>query len=341
MQSQKAFVEPVFANESVQACGFALNKSYAHAKLARIVVDIESMNTQKEPILGSTQVGFGLEREEGKTSDECGSSLGGVKARSPQVERNTMTEASNNGSSKLESGSTMKILEQEGVQLSNPQLEAKEDATGLGVTRTGCDHSFCQGDDVVSVGRCVVVNVYSPCSLSGKKILSEDLSNAKLASQELAWCFCGDFNAVRSISERKGAREYSTLVLYHLLDLEAGLGGVRRMRCAGVLNNTSTRPNQGCYHSEPLHAAVGCGSDGGMKVLTGMGFLGGEGDARVCHFSTRRPTWKERRIMVKVRGAGVGFVGQESIGAKGIRLLIILEKQNLNHVTCWVWFLVL
>ncbi|KAK7364492.1 hypothetical protein VNO80_13191 [Phaseolus coccineus] len=54
-ESQKAFVEPVFDNESVQACGFAVNKSYAHAELARIVVDIESMNTQKEPNLGLGQ----------------------------------------------------------------------------------------------------------------------------------------------------------------------------------------------------------------------------------------------------------------------------------------------
>jgi len=42
--------------------------------------------------------------------------------------------------------------------------------------------------------------------LSGKKTLWEELSNAKLASQEPVWCFCGDFNAVRSRSERKGIR---------------------------------------------------------------------------------------------------------------------------------------
>jgi len=33
------------------------------------------------------------------------------------------------------------------------------------------------------------------------------LSNIKLAHQDLAWCFCGDFNVVRSISERKGVSE--------------------------------------------------------------------------------------------------------------------------------------
>ncbi|KAK7369453.1 hypothetical protein VNO80_11491 [Phaseolus coccineus] len=41
---------------------------------------------------------------------------------------------------------------------------------------------------------------------------------------------------------------------------------------------------------------------------------------------------------IKVWFARAGFVGQGSVGAKVIRLLIALEKQNLNHVTCWVWF---
>jgi len=63
------------------------------------------------------------------------------------------------------------------------------------------------GQHLKSSSRCVVVNVYSPCALSGKKTLWEELSNAKLASQESAWCFCDDFNVVRSRSERKGIRD--------------------------------------------------------------------------------------------------------------------------------------
>jgi len=51
-----------------------------------------------------------------------------------------------------------------------------------------------------------MVNVYVACSLNDKKTLWEDLSNIKRASQEKAWCFCGDFNAVRSCTERKGTR---------------------------------------------------------------------------------------------------------------------------------------
>jgi len=45
---------------------------------------------------------------------------------------------------------------------------------------------------------CVMVNVYVACTINDKKILWEELSSVKSASQEKVWCFCGDFNAVRS-----------------------------------------------------------------------------------------------------------------------------------------------
>jgi len=60
------------------------------------------------------------------------------------------------------------------------------------------------GHYIKSSFRCVVVNVYSPCTLNGKKSLWEDLSKVKMALHKPVWCFCGDFNVVRSISERKG-----------------------------------------------------------------------------------------------------------------------------------------
>ena len=63
------------------------------------------------------------------------------------------------------------------------------------------------GSHLKSNASYVLVIVYAACSLNDKKILWEDLSNIKLASQEKVWCFCGDFNAVRSCSERKGIRE--------------------------------------------------------------------------------------------------------------------------------------
>ena len=52
-----------------------------------------------------------------------------------------------------------------------------------------------------------MVNVYVACNLSDKVILWKVLSNVKAAYQDLAWCFCGDFNAMRSINERRGIRE--------------------------------------------------------------------------------------------------------------------------------------
>ena len=48
-----------------------------------------------------------------------------------------------------------------------------------------------------------MANIYSPCALNAKRTLWEELSNVKAASQEPIWCCCGDFNVVRSRSERK------------------------------------------------------------------------------------------------------------------------------------------
>ncbi|XP_068477175.1 uncharacterized protein [Phaseolus vulgaris] len=60
------------------------------------------------------------------------------------------------------------------------------------------------GQHVKSAKRCCVVNVYAACSLKEKKRLLEDLSKCKEVSQMELWCFYGDFNAIRSRTERQG-----------------------------------------------------------------------------------------------------------------------------------------
>jgi len=63
------------------------------------------------------------------------------------------------------------------------------------------------GQHIKANCRCVVVNIYVACLLREKKVLWWELTRIKLVSQYLIWCFCGDFNVVRSLSERKGIRE--------------------------------------------------------------------------------------------------------------------------------------
>jgi exonuclease III len=50
-----------------------------------------------------------------------------------------------------------------------------------------------------------LVNIYSPCSLAGKKKLWEDLLAFKNQNGDGEWCVGGDFNAVLLSSERKGS----------------------------------------------------------------------------------------------------------------------------------------
>jgi exonuclease III len=49
-----------------------------------------------------------------------------------------------------------------------------------------------------------LVNIYSPCSISGKKKLWDDLLLLKQQSGGGEWCVGGDFNAVLHSLERKG-----------------------------------------------------------------------------------------------------------------------------------------
>ena len=69
---------------------------------------------------------------------------------------------------------------------------------------TGKGYIATVGIHVKTTQRCCVVNVYAECNVREKKILWEELSRFKVASQIEVWCFCGDFNAIRSRSERKG-----------------------------------------------------------------------------------------------------------------------------------------
>jgi len=68
----------------------------------------------------------------------------------------------------------------------------------------GTGYIAAVGTHVRSAQRCCVVNVYAACNLKEKKILWEELTRYKAASQIEVCCFCGDFNAIRSRRERKG-----------------------------------------------------------------------------------------------------------------------------------------
>ncbi|GKU94756.1 hypothetical protein SLEP1_g8202 [Rubroshorea leprosula] len=73
---------------------------------------------------------------------------------------------------------------------------------------------------------CFLVNVYSPCDLANKRSLWENLSSI-ISSHKGNWCIAGDFNAIRSLQERKGGisvrreiREFSEFIKMNgLIDL--------------------------------------------------------------------------------------------------------------------------
>jgi hypothetical protein len=57
-------------------------------------------------------------------------------------------------------------------------------------------------------GLLYIVNVYSPCSLAGKRKLWGDLIDLKLNFEPGEWCFGGDFNSIMKVGERRGVNGF-------------------------------------------------------------------------------------------------------------------------------------
>ena len=72
--------------------------------------------------------------------------------------------------------------------------------------------SSFQGDGYVGVTLdwgvektcCIIINVYSKCDLSAKRILWENLIGERQNREGGVWCVLGDFNVVRRRDERRG-----------------------------------------------------------------------------------------------------------------------------------------
>ena len=62
------------------------------------------------------------------------------------------------------------------------------------------------GHHVKSNCSCIIINVYAACNPTEKVALWEDVSVIRSFHQDKVWCCCGDFNAVRCATKRKGIR---------------------------------------------------------------------------------------------------------------------------------------
>jgi len=61
-----------------------------------------------------------------------------------------------------------------------------------------------KGTVILTAEDFVIINVYAPCDLVGKKLLWNSLNSLVLNNSEVCLCVCGDFNSVRCVDERKG-----------------------------------------------------------------------------------------------------------------------------------------
>ena len=51
-----------------------------------------------------------------------------------------------------------------------------------------------EGTWVPNNQRMILVNVYAPCDLAGKRALWEEMNQLRASNSPGAWCFLGDFN---------------------------------------------------------------------------------------------------------------------------------------------------
>ncbi|KHN14716.1 Transcriptional regulator ATRX [Glycine soja] len=74
----------------------------------------------------------------------------------------------------------------------------------LEVVRRVKSRSFLmlEGRCIPNDQRLVIVNVYAPCDLEGKKALWDELRQLKASNPGGLWCVLGDFNSIRSAEER-------------------------------------------------------------------------------------------------------------------------------------------
>ncbi|XP_040868802.1 G-type lectin S-receptor-like serine/threonine-protein kinase At4g11900 [Glycine max] len=93
-------------------------------------------------------------------------------------------------------------------QLKESKLEQELELTLNTREISNASVGFCPVE-IDSLGRCVnnnqrllIVNVYAPCDLAGKRVLWDELRQLRASNPNGLWCFLGDFNSIRSPEER-------------------------------------------------------------------------------------------------------------------------------------------
>jgi exonuclease III len=78
-----------------------------------------------------------------------------------------------------------------------------KDEVDVRITRSMAHVIIIQGFMVKNGGEFALANVYAPCDSVGRQDVWLRLGLLLNNLSELSWCVCGDFNAIRSSSERR------------------------------------------------------------------------------------------------------------------------------------------
>ena len=63
---------------------------------------------------------------------------------------------------------------------------------------------YLEGTWVGDGGKVTIINIYSPCDITSKRILWDEVKQLRTANNGGLWCILGDFNSIRRKFERVG-----------------------------------------------------------------------------------------------------------------------------------------
>ena len=96
--------------------------------------------------------------------------------------------------------------------------------------------------------RLLIVNVYAPCDLAGKRVLWDELRQSRASNPNGLWCFLGDFNSIWSPEERISLTQRS-VDSYDILTFNQWISDMELQEIKCVCSSfTWIRPN-GCVKS--------------------------------------------------------------------------------------------
>ncbi|KAH1193007.1 Leucine-rich repeat receptor-like serine/threonine-protein kinase BAM3 [Glycine max] len=190
-------------------------------------------------------------------------------------------------------------------------------------------------------GRCVnnnqrllIVNVYAPCDLAGKRVLWDELRQLRASNPNGLWCFLGDFNSIRSPEERISLTQRS-VDSYDISAFNQWISDMelQEIKCVGS-SFTWIRPN-GCVKSR-LHRFLVSEHFGVvlLELLTGRRPVGnfGEEGLDIVQWTKLQTNWSNDKV-VKILDERLCHIPLDEAKQVYFVAMLCVQEQSVERPT--------